>query len=79
MMFVDEVRKVMPGDILLDQIKHNIMTIARNGGNEYVIERPTEEFKLANEMQWLKDNGFIVEEWDTRPSYNRYPHITVKW
>lgn len=79
MLFVDEVRKVMPGDTALDWIKHNILAIARDGGHEYVINRSCKEDDLANEIQWLKDNGFTVEEWTTRASYDYYPYITVRW
>ena len=75
-LFVDEVRKVMPGTVL-DCIKHNIMEIAYSGGHECIIDRPSKELKLENEIQWLRDNGFTVEEWDTRPSYNYYSNILV--
>jgi hypothetical protein len=79
-MFVDEVRSVMPSNLLyLDQIKYNIMEIAKQGGHEYVIDRPDEDMDLKKEIQWLKDNGFNVEEWTSRASYEYYPKITVSW
>ena len=79
MLFVDEVRKAMPGDTSLDYIKHDIMTAARNGRHECTFDRPVKELDLENEIQWLKDQGFTVEVWKTRLSYNYYPDITVKW
>lgn len=79
MLFVDEVRNAMPGDTVLDYIKHDIMTAARNGDHEHTFDRPVKELDLENEIQWLRDQGFTVEIWDTRASYNYYPNITVKW
>lgn len=78
-MFVDEVRSVMPGDSYLDQIKHNIIELAKSGKREYIIDRPYEDMDLEEEIQWLKDNGFNVEEWTSRASYEYYPKITVGW
>lgn len=79
MLFVDEVRKEMPSDTVLERMKHTIIEAARAGLHGYIFERPFEEDSLENEIQWLKDQGFIVEEATTRPSYNYYPDITVKW
>lgn len=79
-MFVDEVRSVMPDDsYYLNQIKHNIIELAKQGRREYIISRPNEDMDLEEEIQWLKDNGFNVEEWTLRASYEYYPKITVSW
>lgn len=79
MLFVDKVRKAMPGDTVLDHIKHDIMAAAHNGEHECTFNRPVKELDLENEIQWLRDQGFTVEVWETRPSYNYYSDITVKW
>ena len=79
MLFVDEVRKAMPDDTVLGRMKHAIMEAARDGLHGYIFDRPFEECSLEDEIQWLKDQGFVVEEATTRPSYNYYPNITVKW
>lgn len=79
MLFVDEVREMMPGDTVLDRIKHNIMKAARNGKHECTFDRPFKECDLEDEIQWLRDQGFVVEVCTVRLSYNYYPDITVKW
>lgn len=79
MLFVDEVREMMPGDTVLDRMKHIIMEAARNGEHECTFDRPFKECGLEDEIQWLRDQGFVVEVWTVRPSYNYYPDITVKW
>jgi len=50
MLFVDEVRKAMPGDTVLDCIKHSIMEAARNGKHECTFDRPVKELDLENEI-----------------------------
>lgn len=79
MLFVDEVRKAMPDDTVLSRMKHTIMEAARAGLHGYIFERPFEEDSLENEIQWLRNQGFVVEIGTTRPSYNYYSDITVKW
>ena len=78
-MFVDEVRAQMPSNTYLDQIKHNIMEIAKDGGREYIIDRYDKSMELKEELEWLKNEGFNVEVWGTRHSFNYYPSITVSW
>lgn len=79
MLFVDEVRKTMPDDTVLGRMKHAIMEAARDGLHECRFDRPFEEWGLEDEIQWLRNQGFVVEEATTRPSYNYYSDITVKW
>lgn len=79
MLFVDEVRKIMPGDTVLDWIKYDIMEAARNGKHECTFDRPFKELDLEDEIQWLRDQGFVVEVWTSKLSCNYYPNITVKW
>ena len=60
MMFADEVRKMMPKkNTVLDQIKHDIMEAAREGKRECAFKNSD----LTDEIQWLKEQGFIVEVW----------------
>ena len=78
-MFIDEVRAAMPDNTIFDTIKYNIMELAKLGCHELVIDRPTKEDDLTNEMQWLRDNGFSVKEWNTRHACCYYPSITISW
>ena len=72
MLFVDEVREMMPKTPMLDHIKHDIMEAAREGRREYAFTNSD----LTGEIQWLKEQGFIVEVWTIKPYQDV---IMVKW
>ena len=78
-MFVDEVKARMPQHSVLDQIKEDIMTVARYGCHTYMIRLTSPDMDLTEEIKWLKDEGFEVTEYEPIDESHYYASILISW